>query len=222
MFTGIVQAMGTVESIRPGATSARLSIDAPDLMRPIDVGASVCVSGVCLTVIQCDDSTLAFDVIPETMSCSTLGALDVGDRVNLERSLRAGDPMDGHCVQGHIDGTAIVREIQTGSAGRPGYDEGHVVTFNADEAVIPYLIQKGSVTVDGVSLTIADVAKDEFFVALIPTTLNVTTLGTLHVGSIVNIESDIMARTIVRTLQRWQTPSSPRPLTVALLHESGW
>ena len=192
MFTGIVQTMGIVQSIQPGSAGVRLTLDCPGLMRPVELGASVCVSGVCLTVTAADERSLSFDVIPETLSRSTLGDLRPGGRVNLERSLRAGDRMDGHAVQGHVDGTARVSGIVSG----PG---GHVVTLEGSAELMPYIIPKGSVCVDGVSLTIADVQADTFSVALIPTTLSVTTLGALGMGDRVNIETDILARTVVAT-----------------------
>src|SRR5207244_8791547 len=124
MFTGIVQTMGVVRSIQSESAVARLTLDCPELPRPIELGASVCVSGVCLTVTYAYARSLSFDVIPETFSRSTLGDLRLGDRVNLERSLRAGDGMDGHVVQGHVDGIARVYEIASGP-------DGHVVTFEA-------------------------------------------------------------------------------------------
>ena len=215
MFTGIVQATGVVRSIQRGSNGTRLALDAPELTRPIPQGASVCVSGVCLTVTRSREIRIEFDVVPETLSRSTLGSWSPGQRVNLERSLRAGDPMDGHVVQGHVDGTAVVRDIRRGS-------EGHVVTFAADETLMPFVIEKGAVALDGVSLTIADVNRDTFSVALIPTTLTATTLGSLRVGDRVNVETDVVARTIVTTLQRWRERSGEETLTVEMLRDQGF
>lgn len=215
MFTGIVQATGVVRSIQRGSTGARLTLDAPDLTRPITDGASVCVSGVCLTVIHSDDITIEFDVVPETLSSSTLGSWSAGRRVNLERSLRAGDPMDGHVVQGHVDGTARVSRI-----GNDG--QGHVATFAADGELMPFVIPKGSITIDGVSLTIANVSGETFSVALIPTTLADTTLGEPRIGDRVNIETDIIARTIVTTMQRWRQTSAGETISMEMLREQGF
>ncbi len=213
MFTGIIQAMGRVRSIRRGSTGAHLVLDAPDLVRPIADGASICVSGVCLTVTGNDASRIEFDIVPESLNLSTLGGLAVGDRVGLEPSLRLGDPVDGHTVQGHVDGIARVRDVRRSH-------EGHVVTFETDASLIPYMIPKGSVAIDGVSLTLTQVADRTFGVALIPTTLAVTTLSDLRVGDRVNVETDILARTIVTTMQR--ASASPSGLTLEKLRENGW
>lgn len=215
MFTGIVQATGTVRSIRTGSTAARLALNAPALPRPIPPGSSLAVSGVCLTVCASDDTLIEFDVVPETLARSTLGALAAGARVNLERSLRVGDPLDGHVVQGHVDGVARVLAVRDGT-------QGHVVTFHAGDELMPFIIPKGSIALDGVSLTIAGVSGDTFNVALIPTTLAVTTLGGLRPGDRVNVETDVLARTIVTTLGRWRARAGQPPLTVESLRENGW
>lgn len=215
MFTGIVQTMGVVRSIRHGSTGARLALDAPQLARPIPPGSSICVNGVCLTVTAGDDIRVEFDVIPETLSRSTLGALRVGSRVNLEPALRAGDPLDGHIVQGHVDGVATVQDIRTG-------DGGHVLTCRAGDDLMPFIIPKGSIAIDGVSLTVAAVQGNTFSVALIPTTLAVTTLGLLGPSHRVNIETDILARTIVTALRRMTGPGERPNLTVESLRENGW
>jgi riboflavin synthase len=212
MFTGIVQAKGVVRSLQPTGSGARLVLDAPDLPRPIPDGASVCVSGVCLTVVRSDPRTFEFDIVGETLTRSTLGGLNPGSQVNLERSLRASDGLDGHMVQGHVDGLARVRYI----------DRDHVTSFVIDESLIPYVIPKGSIAIDGVSLTIATVSDNQFNVALIPTTLADTTLANLRVGDNVNIETDIVARTIVTTLQRWRDGRPDRGITLDMLREQGY
>ncbi len=215
MFTGIVQATGVVRSVRQYAAGARLVIDAPDLRRPLLDGASVCVDGACLTVVRSDDSMIEFDVVPETLSRSTLGALATGNVVNLEPSLRVGDSLDGHMVQGHVDGTARVANIRAAGPER-------VWTFSPEQALMPFIIPKGSVALDGVSLTIAHVERDSFTVALIPTTLGRTTLGQLKVGDRVNVETDILARTVVATLGRWRERAEAEPLTIEGLRADGW
>ncbi|MGQ9650802.1 MAG: riboflavin synthase [Phycisphaerae bacterium] len=212
MFTGIVQALGTVRSVRSSGNEVRLVVDGPGLPRPILAGASVCVSGVCLTVTRCDAQAIEFDVVAETLSRSTLGNLKSGDRVNLERSLRATDHLDGHIVQGHVDGTAMVSRISSD----------HTVTFEATEDLRPYLIPKGSIAIDGVSLTIADVSGRHFSAALIPSTLAETTLGNLRVGDRVNIETDVLARTVVTTLQRWRDGACEHGITMDLLQRQGY
>ncbi|MDM8007051.1 MAG: riboflavin synthase [Phycisphaerae bacterium] len=212
MFTGIVQASGVVRSIRSTGSEVRLVLDAPGLPGPILAGASVCVSGVCLTVARSDAQTIEFDVVAETLSRSTLSSLKPGDRVNLERSLRAADHLDGHIVQGHVDGTAIVSRISSD----------HTVTFETTDDLSRYIIPKGSIAVDGVSLTIAGVSGGQFSVALVPTTLSETTLGNLRVGHRVNIETDILARTVVTTLQRWREGPSGHEITMDLLRQQGY
>jgi len=215
MFTGIVQAMGTVRSLQKLSAGARLVLDAPDLERPIHHGASICVNGACLTATNSEEFRIAFDIVPETLRCSTLGSLGPGDRVNLEQSLRPGDRLDGHMVQGHVDGIARAQQVRTSGADK-------LWTFSAEAHLMPFMIPKGSVAIDGVSLTIAGVDRDTFTVALIPTTLAQTTLGSLRPGKRVNIETDIVARTIVATLQRWREAPGREPITIEMLQANGW
>ena len=193
MFTGIVERTGRITLARAVPLGRRVGVDAGTMAGECELGTSVCVSGVCLTVAAVSGGTIEFDVIRETLDTSTLGNKSAGDFVNLERSLRVGDRVDGHFVQGHVDGTASV--VQVRSTGME-----HVVRLKPAKALMPYMIPKGSVTIDGVSLTIAEVDRDEFAVALIPTTLERTTFSSLSVGDLVNIESDIVARTIVHRL----------------------
>jgi riboflavin synthase len=212
MFTGIVETMGTVVSSRPVAGGRTLSIDAGAVADGAIQGASIAVNGVCLTVTGARSSCLDFDVIAETLRRSNLGHLKAGDVVNLERSLRANERLEGHFVQGHIDGTAeVTRRLDSPREWalwlRPGPE------------VRPYLIPKGSVAIDGVSLTIAAVEKDRFSVALIPTTLKMTTLGLRRAGDTVNIESDILVRTVIHHLERLDAGSGLSP---DMLREHGY
>lgn len=193
MFTGIVELSGTVRDTRVVAGGRRLYVDAGPVAPECKHGDSVSVQGVCLTVAAVTGESLEFDVITETLQRTTLGRKHVGDRVNLERSLRVGDRFDGHFVQGHIDGTAAVTEVRRS-------DREYVIGLRPAEHLKPYMVPKGSVAIDGVSMTIAEVRDGDFTVALIPTTLERTTLSTLAVGDLVNIESDIIARTIVHRL----------------------
>ena len=215
MFTGIIQARGIVRSLQKRSAGARLVLDAPNLERPIRNGASICVNGACLTVTSSEDTHIAFDIVPETLRCSTLGSLAAGVRVNLEQSLRPGDRLDGHMVQGHVDGVARAQRVQPAGADK-------LWTFSADTSLMPFIIPKGSVAIDGVSLTIASVVQNTFTVALIPTTLAETTLGSLRLGDRVNIETDIVVRTIVATLQRWRAEPGAEPLTIEMLQANGW
>ncbi len=182
-------------------------------------GASISVSGVCLTVVERTENELSFDVIVETLNRSTLGEKRRDDPVNLERSLRVGDRLDGHFVQGHVDGTARVERVIQSSGE-------HVAWFRPDVSLRPYIIPKGAVAIDGVSLTIADVRCDAFSVALIPTTLERTTLAQLSVGARVNLETDIVGRTIIHRLNQLLADGSLFPherkgLPEAFLKEIG-
>lgn len=212
MFTGIVENVGTVLEVASQPSGKRLRIEVGPMAKECDLGASVSVSGVCLTVCARDERSLSFDVIPETLAKSTLGSRRPRDAVNLERSLRVGDRLDGHFVQGHVDGTAEVVQVRTSG-------EEYVVWLRPEPALRPYLIPKGSVAVDGVSLTIADLSDDLFSVALIPTTLERTTLGRLQMRDRVNVETDVVTRTIVHHLHEL-SPSGG--LTRDTLEEAGF
>ncbi len=223
MFSGIIEQKGTVVSFGEGAGGvSRLRIHAGALSGECPLGASVAVSGVCLTVAQRDAGHVEFDVVAETLRRTTLGGLRAGREVNLERSLRVGDRLDGHFVQGHVDAVATVSRMGA-SAGE------HLVWFRGDAELMRCMIAKGSVAIDGVSLTLAEVAGDEFSVALIPTTLRLTTLGTLRAGDRVNIETDILVRTILATLSRIsaegradERAAASTPITLARLQEAGF
>jgi len=196
MFTGLVQGVGAVAESRANAAGLRLTIDPRDWPHRPAAGDSIAVSGVCLTLAAPvgGDGRLAFDVVSETLTKTTLGRLRPGSRVNLERSLAAADLMGGHFVQGHVDGVGTVEHVQTGGDWR--------VRIRPPAELAAYIVPKGSVTVEGVSLTIAGTdPSGTFEVALIPTTLARTTLGELRPGAGVNIESDVIARTVVHYLR---------------------
>jgi riboflavin synthase len=187
MFTGIVREVGTVAAF----DGSRLVVTAPETDADVAVGDSVSVAGVCLTVVPSDEGGLAFDVVPETLSRTALGDLTAGDSVNLEPSLRVGDPLGGHVVQGHVDAVGRVRSITPEGESRR-------VWVDAPEAIVRYCVEKGSIAVDGVSLTVAALDDDGFEVALIPHTLEVTTLGALEPGDEVNLEADVLAKVVER------------------------
>ncbi len=212
MFTGIIESVGTVADTRPVPGGRRLRVVVGKWASQCRLGASVAVSGVCLTVTSAAGDALEFDVIKETLDTSTLGAKRSADRVNLERALRAGDRLDGHFVQGHVDGTAAVAQIRSSP-------KEWVIEFKPDAALMPCIIPKGSIAIDGVSLTIASVRDGAFTVALIPTTLEGTTLSSLVVGTKVNIETDMIARTIVHHLAGVQSAGG---LTAGTLREAGY
>ena len=195
MFTGLIQRMGDVSERRDTATGVRLSIRAPGWLTDPQAGESIAVNGCCLTLVQATDDTLCFDVIPQTLALTTTGDLCVGDRVNLERSLRADALLGGHLVQGHVEGVgAVVGVDRTNGQWR--------TRISAPPAVQAHMIDQGSVTVDGVSLTVAATGADWFEVALIPETLQRTTLVHRMAGSRVNIEADVLSRMVAAQVQR--------------------
>lgn len=194
MFTGIVEQMGTVVEVSENETGRRMLLSGSGL-EGIPVGASISVNGVCLTAVAVEDGTVALDVIPETLQRSNLGALTSDARVNLERPMPADGRFDGHIVQGHVDGVGEVTRVETDLSG------GVLMTVNVPEDLRHYLVEKGSVTIDGVSLTVAAITDDGFTVALIPHTLEVTTLGLRKPGDDVNLEMDVLAKYVERLLK---------------------
>jgi riboflavin synthase len=223
MFTGIVQSLGTILSATDTPAGKRFLIDLAELSSaPIALGDSVCVSGVCLTVAKLGGGgkgTAEFDVITETLTHSTLASKKPRDRVNLELSLRPDSFVGGHFVQGHVDAVATVRALQANPLNWR-------ITFQVPPDVVPYLVPKGSVAVDGISMTIAETSNDSFTLAVIPTTLEKTTLARLRPADSVNVETDILARTVVHFLQHRAAISAPQspasaPLTMTKLQELG-
>jgi riboflavin synthase len=191
VFTGIVRELGSVEALEESKAGARLRVRAPETAGGTAVGDSVSVNGVCLTAVEVQDGVLAFDAVPETLRRSSLGRLGAGSPVNVEPALRAGEPLGGHIVQGHVDGIARVRRAD---------DEG--LEIEAPPEILRYCVEKGSIAVEGVSLTIASLSGDAFTVALVPHTRGVTTLGALGPGDEVNIEVDLLAKHVERLLER--------------------
>jgi riboflavin synthase len=187
MFTGLVEEIGHVLDIDGDAAGARLTIAATRVREGVAIGDSIAVDGVCLTVVAFDETGFAVDVVAETLRCTALGERAPGDGVNLERALQVGDRLGGHIVQGHVEGTGEVRQVE-----RDG--DGIRVTIDAPSELLRYVVEKGSITVDGVSLTVAARDGSGFAVALIPHTLGETTLGALAPGRRVNLEPDIVAK----------------------------
>ncbi len=198
MFTGIVEEIGEVVSRTEAGGRARLTVAAARLASEVRPGDSVAVAGACLTVVSAGGGRIEFDVVPETLRRTTLGGVRRGERVNLEGALRVGDRLSGHFVAGHVDGVGEVLSAREEGGQR-------TVRFRAPAELAPFLVEKGSVAVEGVSLTQFDVAGREFSVALVPHTLSITTLGSLARGARVNLEADLLARFVVKHL------SSPPP-----------
>jgi riboflavin synthase len=198
MFTGIVEELGHVVALEPGAASARLTVAGPLVTSDAVHGASIAVNGVCLTVVEHGEGRFTVDVMAETLDRSSLGSLTVGDRVNLERAMAASSRFGGHIVQGHVDGTAeIVKRT-------PG-DRWEVVELSLPVGLSRYVVEKGSITVDGVSLTVSALTDSTFSVSLIPTTLALTTLGHKGAGDLVNLEVDVLAKYVERLITSKET-----------------
>ena len=187
MFTGIVESLGTVADLEDRTDAIRLRIDAPAVMDDVRPGDSIAVNGVCLTVVDPTPAGFSADVMQETMRRSSLATLASGARVNLERAVRASDRLGGHIVQGHVDGTGTIRSITPEG-------DGVLMSISAPDEVLRYVVEKGSITVDGVSLTVASREPDGFTIALIPHTMQATTLGPDAVGRRVNLEADVVAK----------------------------
>jgi riboflavin synthase len=191
MFTGIIDQRGKVSGLTQRGSS--LVVAAPGLST-VPIGSSVSVSGVCLTVVGSIDDGARFDVIPETLSRTNLGGLEVGDEVNLELAMPADGRFDGHIVQGHVDGTGRVLDLVRDGAGV-------VLVLEPPPDLMEQIVEKGSITIDGVSLTVSAATESTFEVSLIPHTLEVTTLGSLRPGDTVNLETDVLAKYVQRILK---------------------
>jgi len=197
VFTGIVEELGSVVAVEPQGDAVRLRIRGPVVASDAVHGASIAVNGVCLTVVDHGDGEFTADVMQETLDRSSLGGLDAGSRVNLERPVTPEARLGGHLVQGHVDGTGVILE-------RIPSEHWEVVRVSLPDDLGRYVVEKGSITVDGVSLTVVEAARDSFTVSLIPTTLGLTTLGAKSVGDPVNLEVDVVAKYVERMLE-WRT-----------------
>jgi riboflavin synthase len=204
MFTGIVEELGVVTDVEPLQDAARLTVRGPVVTSDARHGQSIAVNGVCLTVVTAEDGSFTADVMAETLRRSSLREVRAGTRVNLERAVRLEDRLGGHLVQGHVDATATVREL------RPD-EHWTVVRLSLPTGLARYVVEKGSITVDGVSLTVSAVADDWFEVSLIPTTLAATTLGSRTVGDPVNLEADVMAKYVEKLLLAGVRPAGAAP-----------
>jgi riboflavin synthase len=194
MFTGIVEELGTIVRVTPHATGAQLEVHASLVLEDARVGDSIALNGCCLTVVGVGSESYVVDAVEETLRVTTLGRLCPGDRVNLERSVRLADRLGGHLVQGHIDAVGTL-------AGRSPLADGSVMLrFEAPSDVLRYVVYKGSIAIDGISLTVAGVDSSSFSVAIIPHTQSVTTLGFRQEGDQVNLETDVLARYVERLL----------------------
>lgn len=193
MFTGIVREIGRVAEVVGGQAGVRLVVEAPGTASGVEVGGSVAIDGVCLTAETVSGSALTFHAVPETLRRTSLGRLAAGDEVNVEPALRAGEPLGGHIVQGHVDCVGRIQSVEAEG-------EGLRVLVETPSEILRYCIEKGSITVEGVSLTVAELYDDAFGVALVPHTLEATTLGSLAPGREVNLEADVIAKYVERLI----------------------
>jgi len=193
LFTGIVEELGEVNSIQRGSQSVVLEIKATEVLSDVQVGDSIATNGVCLTVTSFSEDRFTVDVMPETMRKSSLGELKIGDIVNLERALRLQDRLGGHLVSGHIDSIGTIKKKER-------EDNAVLITISLPQELKRLLVPKGSIAIDGISLTIAELTDNAFTVSLIPHTAEVTTLGVKGVGDIVNLEADLIGKYVERML----------------------
>lgn len=193
IFTGIIEELGKIKKIHKGSDSGRLTIEADVVLSDVKLGDSIAVNGICLTVVKFDRKFFDVDVMAETLRKTNLEELKPGDRVNLERALKVGDRLGGHIVSGHIDGVGIISRQQR-------EDIAILTEIKAPEEVMKYVVTKGSIAIDGISLTVVNCTDESFVVSLIPHTAKLTTLGYKRVGDRVNLESDIIGRYVERIM----------------------
>ncbi len=215
MFTGIIEELGVLRSVRRGTSSARLVIEAKKILEDIRTGDSIAVNGVCLTAAHFNSGEFAADVMAETLSKTDLGTLNAGDRVNLERALRLGDRLGGHLVSGHIDGTGSITRLKK-------HDIAILVTIGAPVEVMRYIIKKGSVAVDGISLTVVDFNRDGFQVSLVPHTAGLTSLGFKKTGDTVNLEADVIGKYIEKMMDFREYEKRESKINFGFLAEHGF
>lgn len=213
MFTGIIEHLGKVKQVKLQASSAIIVVDVGTLSDDVNPGDSIAINGACLTVTQIKDSEVYFDVSTETLSKTTIGGLKTSDNVNIERSLKMGDKLGGHFVTGHVDGVGVINKVEN----EPGQC---TVWFSVSEELTNMMIKKGSVAVDGISLTIVEIREGLFSVALIPYTLEATTLGFKKAGQKVNIETDMLGKWVKRILTVNESTTSG--ITEDLLKKKGF
>ncbi len=215
MFTGIIEEVGEIREIIRGSLSIRLSIRCPNIMKHVKKGDSIAVNGICLTVVQKWEQWFSADVMPETMRRTGLNKLKLSDRVNLERALRITDRLGGHIVTGHIDGTGVV-------TGRTEEDNAIWLTLEAPDAIMKYIVIKGSVALDGTSLTVAHADEKSFRVSLIPLTAGATTLGSRKAGDLINVECDVVGKYVEKLLNKKYEPGPGRDISLDFLRENGF
>ncbi|KGN02308.1 riboflavin synthase subunit alpha [Clostridium novyi A str. 4570] len=215
MFTGIVEEIGTINSIFQNRENARIKIDANKVLEDVNLGDSICTNGVCLTVTEYDSKSFTVDVMGETLRRSNLGELKKGDKVNLERALALGGRFGGHIVSGHIDGVGVIKEFS---------NEGNAIWISIETSndILKSIVFKGSITIDGVSLTVAYVDDDIFKVCIIPHTQSETILTSKKTGNKVNLECDVIAKYIEKLLMVQEKQEKKKTIDIDFLKENGF
>lgn len=215
MFTGIVEELGSIRSVRRGQHSSVLSIAAKDILSDLKVGDSVAVNGVCLTATTVDSGGFTADVMHETLNRSSLGSLTVGSHVNLERAMAANGRFGGHIVSGHIDGTGTITALRKD-------DNAVWYTISASQELLRYIVEKGSIAIDGISLTVAEVGESWFSISAIPHTVAITTLGEKRPGDTVNLENDLIGKYVEKLLRPQPQETAKSSLTLEFLAQHGF
>lgn len=214
IFTGVIEELGTINRIEQGSNSSRINVHASKVLGDVRIGDSIAINGVCLTVTEYSQEHFVADVMAETLEKTNLRELKSGQQVNLERAVRLGDRMGGHLVQGHVDGVGTIVEKQK-------LDIANLFRIKSPDDVLAYVVKKGSIAIDGISLTVIEVGADSFTVSLIPHTAAMTTLGFKKPGDTVNLESDIIGRYIEKLMTRDQDAEQSN-LSLRFLAENGF
>ncbi|MDA0842312.1 MAG: riboflavin synthase [Planctomycetota bacterium] len=215
MFSGIIEKLCRVTEVKEGEEVIHLLVNLEELADGVCIGDSIAVNGTCLTVTELNETVSRFDVVPETLDKTNLGGLSASSRVNIERSLKIGDRLHGHFVQGHVDGVGTISDVQRN-------EEGGVITIEASRELLDQMIYKGSISVDGISLTIASLEASDFSIALIPHTLSMTTLGVKNAGDKVNLEVDMIGKWVRRLLPGQEANARSEGVTMELLKAGGF
>lgn len=216
MFTGLVEEVGNISSIKKGSDSSQITINAKKIIEDMNIGDSISTNGICLTVISFSSHSFTVDIMSETLRVSSLGELSIGDKVNLERALRLGDRLGGHMVSGHIDGVGNIVSFKA-------EDNAKVITISASSDLLRYVIYKGSISIDGVSLTVFYVDDAVFKVSIVPHTSSVTTLLDKSVGDVVNLECDMIGKYVEKLLSPSDIKDKPKAdLSMSFLSDNGF
>ena len=215
MFTGIIEETGRIRQISRGSKSVKLNIEASLVLEDSKVGDSISTNGICLTVVEMDNRSFTVDVMAETLRRSSLNNMTTGSRVNLERALRLSDRLGGHLLSGHVDGLGVIRDITTEDIAR-------VIRVDATPELLRYIVPKGSIAIDGVSLTVVDVDEKSFSVSIIPHTATVTTLLGKQPGDAVNLETDMIAKYVEKLLKKSPSEHGKEDINMEFLHQHGF